>query len=381
MRITRMKGLYVIGFVFIATLFAALWYSDQRKAEQAVSVPTQQRPADNPVYAKYDFSCADNAVRIGVQPLYLPTGLITEMMRRDHILHQDLSAQGREICFYPLLKGSDVNYFLDRGDLDGGIGGDMPTITAAANLEVVIPSMVQQGFLSIVAKQQMFIKDLRSRRLGFAPGSNAHFALLTTLASAGLNETNTTLIPLEVNQMAEALHNGNIDAFAAWEPTPALALLEHKENVVIHQNLSTGYIYFTRAFAEAYPETVRIIIAAEIRAIKWLTQSKQNLKTGAKCNLGAEEKFTGKKMDLNPEQIAGLARKDILRSYQLPDISPDQISENSPLHQEFRFLQSLGKINITSDWKKVRNSFDLTILQDVIRHPERYHLDQFDYDL
>jgi sulfonate transport system substrate-binding protein len=380
MEITRLKGLCVIGFVFIATIFTVLWYSDQSKTEQALPESTQHRPADNPVYAKYDFSCADNAIRIGVQPLYLPTGLITEAIRRDHILHQELSVQDQEICFYPFLKGSDVNYFLERGDLDAGVGGDMPAIAAAANLEVFIPTIMQQGFLSIVAKRLMFIKDLRNQRLAFAPGSNAHFALLSTLASAGLNETNTRLIPLEVSDMPEALQKGHIDAFAAWEPTPAIALFEQKENVVIHQNLSTGYLYFTQAFAQAHPATVRIIIAAQMRALKWLTEDKQNLLSAAAWNLEAEAILTGEKPIFNPEQITELANKDILRSFQLPFVPSRQLKENGPLHQEFLFLRDLGKVDASSSWQRVHDSFDRSFVADVLRRPDKYRLNQFEYD-
>jgi ABC-type taurine transport system substrate-binding protein len=364
-----------IGATFLATLLFAGMYILRR----TLPVPAKQDPADNPVYSQYDFSCASKAVRIGVQPLYAPTGLITETMRRDNILRQALSKTGTDICFYPFFNGDDVNYFLGRGDLDGGIGGDMPAITAAANLDVVIPAMVQQGYLSIVAKRHMFIKDLRKKRLGYAYGSNAHYALLSTLASEGLDERHVTLIPLDVTQMPEALNRGSIDAFSAWEPTPTISLEKFKGSVVIHQVHSTGYIYFSLSFAEAHRATVREIIAAEIRAVKWLTQSNQNLMTAAEWVLKAEESLSGKSPLLTPKQIAELARKDILRAYQPPYVPSRQIEENGPLHKEFSFLLSIGKINQNTEWKRVRDSFNRTIVEDVINDSSQYRLDKVEY--
>jgi len=81
-----------------------------------------------------------------------------------------------------------VNFFLGRGDIDAGIGGDMPTLTAATNLDIVIPVMIQRGFISIVSNRQMLVEQLKGKRIGYAFGSNAHYALLKTLATAGLNE-------------------------------------------------------------------------------------------------------------------------------------------------------------------------------------------------
>ena len=373
----RLKFIFVLVLIFSS----ALWYVNHGAKEQFVPHAISHLPANNPIYATYDYSCAENAVRIGVQPLYLPTGLITETMRRDNILRLALSKIGQEICFYPLLKGADVNYFLEQGDLDGGVGGDMPAISAAANLNVVIPTMVQQGFLSIVANRQMFIKELRNKRLGFTPGSNAHFALLSTLASAGLNEMNTTLIPLEVAQMPEALHKGSIDAFSAWEPTPTIALLSDKESQVIHQVLSTGYLYFTQSFIKTQPEAVRKIIAAEIRALKWLAKNNQNKLVAATWSLEAAESLTGIKSPLSPELVSALAKKDILRTFTLPFIHSSQTEDNGPLHKEFSFLLSLGKVKPTSNWNRVRNSFDRSIMEDVVSQPDTYLLNRFEYDL
>ncbi len=121
---------------------------------------------------------------------------------------------------------------------------------------------------------QIYIRPLRltfrGRRIGYAFGSNAHYALLNTLTSAGLDESMLTLVPMEVTEMPKALHEGKIDAFAAWEPTPFITVKQYPETVIIHKSLSSGYMYFKREFFDKHPEIVRLFLAAEIRAINWM---------------------------------------------------------------------------------------------------------------
>ena len=58
-------------------------------------------------------------------------------MKRDTTLHDALSGLGMKVRFYAFLKGDGVNYFLRRGDIDAGISGDMPVITASATMDVL----------------------------------------------------------------------------------------------------------------------------------------------------------------------------------------------------------------------------------------------------
>ena len=73
---------------------------------------------NHPVYSNYKFNNSDDIVNLGVQPIYSPTGLISEAMKRDAVLHKELSRSGINARFYPFLKGDDVNYFLRRDDIE-----------------------------------------------------------------------------------------------------------------------------------------------------------------------------------------------------------------------------------------------------------------------
>jgi hypothetical protein len=88
----------------------------------ANSKPISQGPSKHPIYTKYDFSNTEEVINLGTQPFFSPTGLITETMKRDNILHKALSESGIKARFFPFLNGNDVNLYLRRGDIDAGIG-------------------------------------------------------------------------------------------------------------------------------------------------------------------------------------------------------------------------------------------------------------------
>jgi NitT/TauT family transport system substrate-binding protein len=333
----------------------------------------------HPKYANYEFNKDDKVINLGTQPVYMPTGLISEMMKRDAILEQALSEIGRQIRFYPFLKGDDVNFFLKRGDLDAGIGGDMPALTAAATFDIVVTNLVQQGFTSIIAGKYMLISGLRGKRIGYAFGSNAHYSLLQALAGAGLDEKNVRLIPMDVNRMPQALRSGDIDAFSAWEPTPSIALKKQNDAVIIHRNLSSGYLYFLKTFSDENHEAVKHIVASAIRAIRWMQVSNENLIKACSWTKKTAEELIGENIELSSEEIAELAKKDIIGMRQPCRIPDSSLEDNTSLHDELEFLKASGKIPVSADWNDVWSSFDRRIVNEVLAGPKEYRIYEYDY--
>ena len=375
----KAKIIISLSLVVGVILITSTTFLKTGKAEEH-SVVSMPDLASHPTYSNYKFNNAEDVINIGVQPIYSPTGLISETMKRDAVLHKVLSGLGMNVRFYAFLKGDDVNYFLRRGDIDVGIGGDMPAITASATVDVIVPALIQQGFTSVIANRPMLIRELRGKKIGYAFGSNAHYALLKTLSSDGLNEAQVKLIPMEVTEMPEALQTGKIEAFSAWEPTSTITLTKYPESVVIHRYLSSGYIYFVKTFSDRHPEVVRHIIAAEIRALRWMQSNRQNLLQASEWAIQAGEDLTNRKLELSVEQYASLAESDILGLTSAPIIPQNDLRQNGPLHMEFEFLKNLGKIPDTTNWDKVYNSFDLQTMIDVLAHSRKYKLNEFDYE-
>ena len=301
-------------------------------------------------------------------------------MKRDRVLNKALKELGMEIRYFPFLKGDDVNFFLKRHDLDMGVGGDMPTLSAAATMKIVIPVKVQQGFTSIVATRPMLTRNLRGKRIAFPFGSISHFVVLDLLESEGLGESDADLVPLNISKLAVALNTGKIDAFAAWEPIVAMGMKTYPEFLATYRQLTSGYLYFLKDFCLKNPQAAPQIVAAVIRAFRWMKKKRAHLLLACKWGRNAAEKMTGQKSPLTDEEIARLAKEDIFGLLSIPVISKTDLNEAGFLFREFEFLKRLKKIPPATPWNKIRRSFDLQILSGVLANPDHYHLDTFNYD-
>ena len=332
------------------------------------------------VYATYRYG-EPGTVYFGTQPLYSPTGLLTEAMRRDPVLREELEKIGFEVVFYPFRKGSDVNEQLVSGRLHVGVGGDMPALTAAATTNIVSPVMVQSGLTWLVTRTHCLLKDLKGERIAYAEGSNAHFMLLNLLSSSGLSETDVRLVPMDVGNMIEALDRGYVSAFAAWEPTPTIAVEKHGF-AARFGGPSTGYMYFRRDFADSHPDVLRQIVAGVARACDWLTEGRDRNRIKASAwAIEASEQLTGENFDLSPEIQASIARKDIIGSLiaRPYTITAESLADDGALAREHSFLKQIGAIPEESSWESVRESFDTAILFEILESRHEYRLSEFRY--
>lgn len=338
-------------------------------------------PADltrHPLYKNHVFDQTPQTVDLGIQPLWLPSGVVTEVIRRDALLQKELRHLGLEIRFHPFLKGADVNFFLHAGKLEGGIGGDMPTLTACVNDQVQVVSLADLNFTAIVTRHAMLVVDLRGHHIGYAHGSNAHFALLQALTDSGLQESDVTLHNMEVSAMAEQLRKGSIDAFAAWEPTPAMAVFQDGAQVS-YRALSSGYLYFTDDFASRHPQAIRHIIAAQVRALAWLDQSEVHLQQAVGWVIQHVEQLVGKNHPLDQDELTRLAMRG-LRNLGLTPLLPEtDLARDGPLARAVSFLRQIGKLPAATDWSTVRTCFKPDQVREVLATPQPYRLDQFDY--
>ena len=182
----EIKSVSITLFTIMAVFFGGACLSG---TGGDIGLPTTLEPdlSLHPIYSTYDFGEDDNVVDIGIQPLWIPPGIITEVMKRDAVLQRALSEDGMELRFHAFLKGSDANFFLKRGDLEIVIGGDMPALTAAATYDITVTSLIQHGYSSIVARQQMLMTELKGKKVACPFGSNALSALLTSMTVAGLS--------------------------------------------------------------------------------------------------------------------------------------------------------------------------------------------------
>jgi hypothetical protein len=225
----------------------------------------------------------------------------------------------------------------------------------------------------------MLVSELSGLRIGYARGSNAHYALLTALQYANLDESDVTLVAMDSTQMTQALDEGQIDAFSAWEPTPSEALNLHPEFNVIHQRTTTGFMYFDRATYKRNPEAVYQIVAAVIRAVLWLREDEENLTRAIDWNREVSVQLSGRPQSLSNMQIRALAKKDLIGMVSLPEIPVFDLRAGGVLEEEFKFLVSLGMIPADTPWNEVRDAFLVEVVDHILKNRARYRIEEFDY--
>jgi NitT/TauT family transport system substrate-binding protein len=356
---------------------AALCMLPLAGCRQQESLPPQVEISQDPLYGSYRFG-GQGVLDFGVQPLATPECSVSELICRDRTLQARLRAKGVRLQSFAFRKGKDVQHFLAKGDLEAGILGDMPAISAAAAGKIVIAAMVKQGFSSIIAGQPMLVKDLKGKRVATGIGSTAHFSLLNALESEGLTECDITLVAMEVGEMPKALAEGRIDAFSAWEPTPALAFAAHPGFHLVHKGLSFGFLCLRRDFAAAHPEQARELVAAAARSLLWMRQP-GNLRQLAAWTGQSAENFQKNPYALKASQMMEITRHDLLDIPIAPQIPERLLREQELLWKEFNFLKKNGKIASTTSWEAIRGSIDGELLRGVLSESKRYGLEEFEY--
>ncbi len=335
--------------------------------------------AQHPLYRTYDFGEAGPVLRVGVQPLYYPTGLILETIRRDGVLREQLQGLGLGLELFSFYKGDDVNHFLLHGDLDAGVGGDMPALRAAAAGGVTVASVLHRGYTSVLSRRWRFVADLKGQSIGYAFGSNAHYALMKALADEGLSEDDVELIPMEVTQMPSALQSGRIQAFSAWEPTVETVLMMSPGTIVTSRTMSTGFLYFSDRLVQEQPMAARLLLAAQIRATRWILRSRDNLRRATEWSIQDAERFSGESFPLGLDRAMDLAERELLGVGSMPVPSGAGLAPSGPLAIEFRFLKDRSWIETDLSWDGLLGAFDFSMITEVIGRFDRYRLEEYRY--
>lgn len=336
------------------------------------------QPGANEYYDRYDLAPRTHGVDIGLQPIGYPAAMIGAAMRRDQIMLTRLAALGQPFNAYAFKRGPDIVKFLGKGRLEGGILGDMPTISAAVQDDIAIIGIVKLTTSSVVSREHELMERLAGKRIGYVEGSSAHHALLQGLNSVGLSEKQVTLVAMSVDEMPDALENGGIDAFAAWEPAPSIALARTPKNRIIFRGRSSDYFVLSRSFTKAHPEAAREIVAGYVRALEWMRHNRRNSEQAARWAIVDGETLTGKLTQVSIPQAVAIARREILDVPSAPAIPPSSGKEPL-LASEFRFLQRLGKIPENAAWSSVESALMYSGLQEVLSDRVRYRITSFDY--
>lgn len=334
----------------------------------------------NPRYSGYQFgSPSASVIDAGYQPVAMPTGTMPAVMMHDRILVRQLENLGKTLNFHPFLEGGDSNVFLFKGHLEMTWAGDLPTIKAAAAYPIVVTAQVKTAFASVVAHNLFSISQLKGRRIGYAPGSSAHQVLLLGLSSSDMDERDIQLVTMPVNKMLPEIRAGRIDAFAAWEPTPTIAMDQMKELSVVYRGLTQSYLYFSKSFMESNLELVHILTAANLRAVRWMRSHPDHARQACQWHLGLAETFLKEPYPISIDQCLLILHRDLLDPLPMTMFPPETWQRNGIIARQFRFLLRMGVLPPHADLNPILRVFNADILGKIVKNRERWDMNVFDY--
>lgn len=328
-------------------------------------------------------SAADKTVSLvfASQPLSSPGGTLVALMKRDRILRRELARTGITLQVVPVKKGSDAIAMLKTGAAHMATLGDMPLLEAAANMPLSVIARSRFSYVSLVGERGSLAKDLKGKRIGYAPGTSGHFALLKILVGAGLNETDVKLAPMDVTEMGASLLQKKIDAFSTWEPTPEAVISANPDRfAVICRQATVSHLVVLGRTAERHPELRFQLAAALIRATNWVTNNRSALNQAADWTLEDMRALSGAASPMNRDQMAGIIMKELQALNHSQKIPLETVAESSSLAEELLFLKKQGKLPPDATWDAIRAGFDFKVMEQVMKQPKIYQLTRYDYE-
>ncbi len=104
-------------------------------------------------------------------------------------------------------------------------GDTLVTGATGAKSVMILINDYSNGNDMLIAKPGIkSIKDLKGKKIGVEIGFVAHLLVLKALESAGLTESDVTLVNVPTNETPQVLASGDVDAIAAWQPNSGQAL-------------------------------------------------------------------------------------------------------------------------------------------------------------
>jgi sulfonate transport system substrate-binding protein len=121
-------------------------------------------------------------------------------------------------------------------------------LASTTNPRIRMLLTVAEGHYRIIGRKSAGINslaDLRGKRITTVPQTSAHYYLFRMLRSAGLQESDVTLVNVERTDMARAVARGDADVISMWEPEAQKALDALGRDASVFENASLYREWFS----------------------------------------------------------------------------------------------------------------------------------------
>lgn len=180
--------------------------------------------------------------------------------------------------------GPEAMSAFSAGELDMAYVGFAPVMASVLNrtADVKIVSLVNFGGSAVVVKGDSGI-DTVSGLQGKTVAVPGHatmqdFLMRTAIAHSGLDADALRIMVLKPPEMGQALQQGSIDAFIAWEPYPALAVEKTDARILISSDdIWQGHpccvLVVSSELIKKHPEAVKKIEAVHSLSCQYIMKN------------------------------------------------------------------------------------------------------------
>lgn len=221
-----------------------------------------QQPTDKPASVRLDFAT------------YNPPSLV---LKENGWLEQELANEGIGVEWVQSQGSNRALSFLQSNAIDFGSTAGAAALVSASNGNPIylIYLYTKPEWTALVTRADspiQKIEDLKGKKVAATLGTDPYIFLLRALASVGLTDKDIELIPLQHGEGAQALINGQVDAWAGLDPHMARLEIEANARLFYRNvNFNTyGVLNVRKEFADKYPQIVHRVLKIYERAKKWI---------------------------------------------------------------------------------------------------------------
>lgn len=274
---------------------------------------------------------APESLRIGYQK-----GSVSMVLAKNHQLLEKRYPQ-THISWIEFPAGPQMLEALNIGSIDVGSTGDIPPIFAQAAgadlLYIGVEPPKPKAEVILVAENSPIktVADLKGHKVALQKGSSSHNLLLRALQQAGLKFTDIQPTFLTPADARAAFQQGNVDAWAIWDPYYSAALLQGgvrvlKDGTDLKQ---TGSFYLAaRPYAEKNGAFIQGVLDTFSQADALTLSQRQESVTLLAKTMGLPEPVISSYLDHRPPT----------RIVQVDQHTADRQQETADLFYENRLL-------------------------------------------
>ncbi len=237
-------------------------------------------------------------------------------------------------------SGGENNKALVSGDIDINCGSDSKTISLFNSIpdKALIIGTVQRGnrYATVVREDSNYDswEDLKGKKVATRFGTGAEGVLRRYYDQQDYGWDDFDYVNMNVEDMISALDSGQIEAFTAWEPTPAIAEAQGVAKVMrTYGDIAKvpASIHTTKEFAENNEDKLVRFLAAQLDKAEMIRENPE------KAAEYASEAAADEGVDVSPEAFEKIYGRINF-----------QIGFNETIIEEIRdtaqFLKDKGKI-------------------------------------